>query len=108
MATRTLPTTEARVKFLSMVKDVDKAFTRYVITHRGRPHAVMMAVDEYEGWLETLEIARSGSWTRALAKAKREDKAGRTLSYEAVVGRPQPHGLPAPSRPSRRKVAHRR
>ena len=69
-----------------MVKDVDKAFTRYVITHRGRPHAVMMAVDEYEGWIETLDIAHSDSWTRALSKARSEDRAGRRLSYEAVVG----------------------
>lgn len=86
MATLTLPTTEARTRFLFMVKDVDKAFTRYVITHRGRPHAVMMAVDEFEGWLETLEIAHSDSWTRALSRARREERAGRTLSCEAVMG----------------------
>ena len=102
MATLTLPTTEARTRFLSMVKDVDKAFTRYVITHRGRPHAVMMAVDEFEGWLETLEIAHSDSWTRALAKARREESAGRRLSYEAVAA----PGLPGPA--SRRKAAVRR
>ncbi|MBI5622235.1 MAG: type II toxin-antitoxin system Phd/YefM family antitoxin [Elusimicrobia bacterium] len=102
MATHTLPTTEARVKFLSMVKDVDKAFTRYVITHRGKPQAVMMAVDEYEGWLETLEIARSASWTRALAKARREERSGRRLSYETVAG------SFAPARPSRRKAPTRR
>jgi prevent-host-death family protein len=84
-----------------MVKDVDKAFTRYVITHRGKPQAVMMAVDEYEGWLETLEIVRSASWTAALAKAAREERAGRRLSYEAVVGpRASSHAL-------RRKTAAR-
>ncbi|MCX5790303.1 MAG: type II toxin-antitoxin system Phd/YefM family antitoxin [Elusimicrobia bacterium] len=102
MATLTLPTTEARSRFLSMVKDVDKAFTRYIITHRGKPHAVMMAVDEYEGWLETLEIAHSDSWTRALSRARCEDEAGRRLSYEAVVG-------PTTSaRAPRRKAAARR
>lgn len=85
-----------------MVKDVDKTFTRYVITHRGKPQAVMMAVDEYEGWLETLEIFRSESWTRALSRARREERAGRRLSYEAVVG------PTASVRASREKTAARR
>lgn len=87
MSTHTLPTTEARRKFLSLVKDAGSAFGRYVITYRGKPEAVMMGFEEFEGWLETLEILQSPSWKRALADARREEKAGRRLSYEDVVGR---------------------
>ena len=74
MATLTLPTTEARTRFLSMVKDVDKAFTRYVITHRGKPHAVMMAVDEFEGWLETLDIMSNPEEVTAIQKFSLDEK----------------------------------
>lgn len=87
MGSYTLPATEARARFLSMVKDAGETFSRYVITHRGKPEAVMMGFDEFEGWLETLEIAQSPTWKRALALAKREDKAGRRLSYANVVGK---------------------
>ncbi len=87
MASYTLPTTEARSRFLSLVKDAGETFSRYVITHHGKPEAVMMGFDEFEGWLETLEIVQSPSWKKALAKARREDRSGRRLSYEDVVGR---------------------
>lgn len=86
MATYTLPTTKARGRFLSMVKDAGEAFSRYVITYRGKPEAVMMSAEEFDGWLETLEIAQSPSWKKALAQARREERAGKRLSYEAVVG----------------------
>ncbi len=87
MGSYVLPATKARSRFLSMVKDAGGSFSRYVITHRGKPEAVMMGFDEFEGWLETLEITQSPSWKRALASAKREDRAGRRLSYADVVGK---------------------
>lgn len=87
MATYTLPTTQARSRFLSMVKDAGAAFSRYVITYRGKPEAVMMGAEEFDGWLETLEIAQSPSWRKALAQARREERSGKRLSYEEVVGR---------------------
>ena len=72
-----------------MVKDAAEAFSRTVITYRGKPEAVMMAYDEFEGWLETLEIAQDPGWRSALAKAAKENKAGKSLSYKKVVGKPQ-------------------
>lgn len=87
MAQYTLPTTEARSRFLSLVKDAGAAYGRYVITYRGKPEAVMMGYEEFEGWLETLELASSASWRKALTQARREDRAGRRVSFEAVVGR---------------------
>ena len=86
MATYALPTTEARKRFLAIVRDAGETFARYVITHRGRPEAVVMSAEEFEGWLETLEIQDSASWRRALAKAGREEQAGRRLSFETVTG----------------------
>lgn len=89
MASYTLPITEARSRFLSLVKDAGEAFSRYVITYRGKPEAVMLGYDEFEGWLETLEISQSPSWKKALAQARREEKSCKRLSLEAVVG-PKP------------------
>ncbi len=89
MSDYTLPTTQARRRFLSLVKDAGESFSRYVITYRGRPEAVMMGFDEFEGWLETLEIEQSDTWKKALRQAKKEDAAGRHLSYESVVSSPR-------------------
>ena len=87
MADYHLPVTEARSRFLSLVKEAGAGFARYVITYRGKPAAVMIGFDEFEGWLETLEIARSPSWRRALAQAAREERSGRRLSLDEVVGK---------------------
>lgn len=87
MSTYALASTEARKKFLSIVRDAGATYARYVITHRGRPEAVVMSAEEFEGWLETLEIAGSASWRKALADARREERSGRRLSFETVVGR---------------------
>ncbi|MBI5200662.1 MAG: type II toxin-antitoxin system Phd/YefM family antitoxin [Elusimicrobia bacterium] len=89
MSTYALASTAARKKFLSIVRDAGATFSRYVITHRGRPEAVVMSAEEFEGWLESLEIAASSSWRKALAQARREEKSGRRLSFESVVGRKQ-------------------
>jgi len=86
MAVYPLPTTQARKRFLSMVKDAGSSYSQYVITYRGKPEAVLMGYEEFEGWLETLEIAQSPAWKKALAQARKEDRAGRRLSYEAVIG----------------------
>lgn len=87
MATYTIPTTKARIRFLSMVRDSGASFARYVITCRGKPEAVMMSAEEFEGWLETLEIAQSPTWRRALARARREDRKGLRLRFDKVTGR---------------------
>jgi antitoxin YefM len=89
MAQYTLPITEARARFLSMVKEAGDALAQYVITYRGKPQAVMLSFEEFEGWLESLDILQSPSWKRAVAQAAKEEKAGKRLSYEAVVGRKQ-------------------
>ncbi|MBI4347018.1 MAG: type II toxin-antitoxin system Phd/YefM family antitoxin [Elusimicrobia bacterium] len=89
MATYTLPSTEARKKLLSIVRDAGERYSRYVITHRGRPQAVVMSAEEYESWLETLEIMSSPSWMKAIAQGEREIKQGKWLSFEEVVGRKQ-------------------
>ena len=89
MSTEAISATEAREQFLKMIKEASREFARFIITHRGKPEAVMLSFNEFEGWLETLDISENPSWKKALAKAKREDRSGKRLSFEDVVGRPQ-------------------
>ncbi len=89
MSEKTLSATEAKQKFLEFVRTADKSYTRYIITHRGKGEAVLMSLDEYEGWLETLEIAANPKWREDLRKAEKESKRGKRLSFEQVTGRKQ-------------------
>lgn len=85
----TLTVTEAKTHFLELIRDSDKRLERFLIIKNGRPAAVVMNADEFDGWLETLEIMSDKKALKEIRKAKRELATGRTKSFAEVVGRPQ-------------------
>lgn len=89
MSTTVLPVTLARKTLLDLIEKVDHTLTRYVITKKGEPKALLMSYEEFEGWLETLDILTDPEWVKALSRAKREAKKGQFLSFEKVVGKKQ-------------------
>lgn len=85
----TLTVTEAKAHFLELIRNSDKRLERFIITKQGKPAAVVMNADEFEGWLETLEIMSDKKALRELRKAKKEFEQGKTKSFKEVVGRSQ-------------------
>ncbi len=47
---------EARTNFYQILDEVDEKLRQFTITRRGKQRAVIMSSDEYEGWLETLDV----------------------------------------------------
>lgn len=87
MTTKTA--TEAKAHFLELIRAAEKRLGRFVITRSGRPAAVLMNADEYEGWLETLALVSDPRVRAELRDAMEELRAGQGHSFEEVVGRPQ-------------------
>ncbi len=85
MATVTLPITEARNNFLGLVRNAKNVLERVIITKNGKPEAVLLSYDEYEGWLETIEITKDPELMKGIAKAKADIKAGRLYAYNDVL-----------------------
>lgn len=85
MSTITLPITEVRNNLLDLIRDANGVLERIVITKHGKPEAVLLSFDEYEGWLETVEIAKDPELMKGIAQAKADIKAGRLYSYDEVV-----------------------
>lgn len=52
----TLPVTEARKQLFKILKAVQTPSTIYTLTEKGRPKAVIMSVEEFESWKETVEV----------------------------------------------------
>lgn len=77
--------TEAKKRLLELIREADESYERYCITRNGEPKAILMSVDDYEGWLETLEIMSSKSALREIKKARRELDAGRGIPFEKVL-----------------------
>jgi antitoxin YefM len=84
---KTLPLTEARKALPKIVDEVSAGHEHVVITKRGRPEAVVMSVDEFESWQETLEILSDPSAMRAIRQGERDIKAGRVHRWEDVKKR---------------------
>jgi prevent-host-death family protein len=84
---KTLPLTDARKDFPNIVDEVSSRHEHVVITKRGKPAAVVMSVDEFESWQETLEIMADRGAMAAIARAERDIKAGRVRALEEVIAR---------------------
>ena len=54
--TKTLSLKEARNQFSDIVDRAGRLSERVVVTKNGRPEAVVMGADEFESWVETLEL----------------------------------------------------
>ncbi len=63
---------ELRPKLPVVIQRVDGRMDRYIITRRGKPVAVVMSVDEYESWVETLDLLADKETLVRLRRAERE------------------------------------
>lgn len=81
---RTIGVRSLRPRLSRAVDEVSEHLDRYVITKRGKPVAVLMGVDDYEGLLETLEIMSDKSLMKRIRRAERELKKGKGRSLEEI------------------------
>jgi len=51
-----LSLSEAKIKLSQLIEQVNSTDEEIVITKNGRPSAVLISPDEYEGWKETIKI----------------------------------------------------
>ena len=77
--TRTIPLAEAKKRLSAIVKDVDERFERVTITRNGVEKAVVLSAEEYHGLLETLDLLSRKEERDAVARAKKQVRAGKTV-----------------------------
>ena len=87
--TKTLSVKEARARFSSLIEKAGRLSERYVVTKNGTPTAVVMGAEEFEGWVETLEVLSNPKALKSLRQGLKEAKAGKFKSFEQVFGEHQ-------------------
>jgi prevent-host-death family protein len=81
----TLPISEARKKIFKIAKMVQRPCTRYTLTDKGKPKAVIMSADEFESWQETLEVMREfPDLEKDVRKADRAIKTGEYKKWASL------------------------
>ena len=86
---RTISLKEARNRFSNIVDKVDRLSDRYVVTKNGEPKAVVMSAEEFESWVETLELMSNPKAVKALERGLKEAKAGKLRSFKEAFGEEQ-------------------
>ncbi len=64
----TLSVSEAKMKLSALVETVNSTDQEVTITKNGRPVAVLISPDEFEGWRETLAICSNGDLMKEIKK----------------------------------------
>ena len=85
---KTMPLSEARRTLPKLVSESSRRMNRTIITRNGKAEAVLMGMEEYESWVETLEIISRPETLKALREGIADLKAGRVSSFEEVVKEP--------------------
>jgi antitoxin YefM len=82
--TKTMSATEARKNFFKVMEMAQRPGLPVKITHEGRPAVIMMSEEEFEGWMETLDIMSNPEEVAAIKEASQEKTKGKVVSFEEV------------------------
>lgn len=88
----TLTVSDARANLYDMMEEVRKYLKRFIITHRGKPQAVLLPVEDLESWEETLDILSNKKLMRDIRQAEKERKAGKVYPLREVLKELGIHG----------------
>ncbi len=82
----TLPLSDAKARLPQLLREAEELGERFVITRSGRPAAVLVSAEEFDGLLETLEILADPKLAAAVARGLGDVERGRLLSHAEVWG----------------------
>ena len=83
----TVPLSEAKTHLARLLADVQRLGEGITITRSGRPAAVVLSVEEYDGLVETLDILAD---TKLMASVRRWPRASWRKSSRWVVASSAP------------------
>jgi len=79
-----LPASEARKNFYTILDEVSDKFKHFTITLRGKIKAVIINPDELDSWRETLEIMADKKLVKELRKSRQDFKNGKFITEEQL------------------------
>jgi prevent-host-death family protein len=78
--------TEAKNKLLDLIRGLKTSPEVVAITRDGKPAAVLLSMDQFEGLMETLEILSDPKTMRSLRRSMKQAQAGKWVPHETVFG----------------------
>ena len=82
--TKSITLKRLRPSLPRVVDEIDSKMDRFIITKRGKPVAMMMAIDDYESLLETLGILSDAKLMKRIRQAEKDVKGGKVKSLDRI------------------------
>jgi antitoxin YefM len=82
---KTLPLYEVKANLSKLVEKVDSTDEEIVITRNGRPSAVIVSMDEFESWKETLAIKASAGLMAEIKKGLKGIKKAKVYTLDELL-----------------------
>jgi prevent-host-death family protein len=83
MAAEIIPISKAKQRLLELAREVDEGGKRFVLVRDGVPVSVLVPVEEYEAWQETLEVLEDRETMASLRRGLKDAGAGRVYQRTA-------------------------
>jgi antitoxin YefM len=77
----TLSLSEVKIKLSRLIDKVNTTDEEIIITKNGRPAAVLVSPDEFEGWHETLHIRSDPQFLNEIKRGIRDLKQNQSNLY---------------------------
>ena len=81
---KTLSLSEAKMKLSELIENVYSTDEEVVITKNGRPAAVMVSPDEFEGWKETIAITSDSAFVDEIKRGLASLKESKLYTLEEL------------------------
>ncbi len=82
--TKSITLKKLRPSLPRVVDEIDSKMDRFIITKRGKPVALMMAIDDYESLLETLSVLSDAKLMKRIKQAEKDVKGGKVKSLDRI------------------------
>ena len=82
-----VPISELQSQARRIVEGVKKTRDPVIITQRGRPAALLVNWEDYEGMVATLDEMSEPDWRERLAEAERDSRARKGVELGVIKGR---------------------
>ncbi len=79
---RSVSVSEAKTKLASLVRRARQKNEILSLTHHGVPSAVLLSIDQYQGFIETAEILSDRKAMRSLRRSLKQPARGSGLATE--------------------------
>ena len=80
-----IPVTKAKANLLELVRKIKDSDDTIAITKNGMPEVVLISMNKFQGFLETMEILSDEKAMKSIRKSIREADKGMWVSFDEVI-----------------------